>query len=79
MEVWQLQKFDKATIDRDEDDVVLCLLITEKKKGNALKKVWLMEDVKQLSEACMMCTIDGDTFFCLQRIPGSVTQACPAI
>ena len=27
------------------------------------KKVWFAEDVKQPSEAGMICTIDGNTFF----------------
>ena len=35
----------------------------ENKKKNVRKTVWFTEDVKQPSEAGMMCTIDGDTFF----------------
>ena len=38
-----------------------------------------MEDVKQPSEAGMMCTIDGDTFFHSWRIPGLETQVHHAI
>ena len=43
------------------------------------KKVWFTGDVKQPSEACMMCTINGDTFFSSQRIPGLEAQVHPAI
>ena len=70
------KKFEKAerATNKDEDDMVLCSLITENKKENAKKKVWFAEDVKQPSKAGMMCSIDGDTFFHLPRIPGSKTQ-----
>ena len=76
-----IKKIEKAkrAIDRDEDEVVLCLLTKENKKENAKKKVWFMEDVKQPSKAGMMCTIDGDTFFCSQRILGSETEVHHAI
>ena len=49
-------------IDGDEDDMVLCSLMSENKKE--CKKVRFAEDVKQPSEAGIMCTIDGDTYFC---------------
>ena len=68
-----IKKFKKAerAIDGDEDELVLCSLMRESKKENVKKKkVQFAEDVKQLSEAGMMCTIDGNTFFCSQRIPG---------
>ena len=42
-----------------------------KTKENKEKKVPFAEDVKQPSEAGMMCIIDGNTFFCSQRICGS--------
>ena len=60
------KKFEKAerAIDGDEDDVVLCLLMSESKKNVKTKKVRIAEDVKQPLEGDMMCTIDGDTFFC---------------
>ena len=59
------EKFEKAEkdIDGDEDVLVLCLLTSECKKESKNKKVLFVEDVKQPSESCMMCTIDGDTFF----------------
>ena len=62
------KKFEKAerAIDGDEDDLVLYSLTKENEKENAKKKV--QEDVKQLFEAGMMCTIDGDSFFCSQKI-----------
>ena len=59
--------------------MVLCSLMKENKKENAKQKVWSMDDVKQPSEAGMMCTIDCDTFFCSQRIPGLETQVHCAI
>ena len=37
--------------------------MNESKQENKKKKVTFMEDVKQPSEAGMMCTIDGDTIF----------------
>ena len=43
----------------------------ELKKENVKKKVWFVKDVKQTMEASMMCAIDGETFFCSQRIHGS--------
>ena len=69
-------KFEEAekAIDRDEHDLVLCLLINESKKEIKQKIVWFAEDVEQPLEACMMCTINGDTFFCSQRIPRLETQ-----
>ena len=75
------KKFGKAerVIDGDENDIVLCSLTKENKKDNTKKKVLFMEDVKQPSEADMMCTIDGDSFFCSQRIPGLETQVHHAI
>ena len=39
----------------------------DNKEENVKNKVWFMEDVKKPMEAGMMCTIDGDTFFCSQR------------
>ena len=62
------KKFEKAekaekAIDGDEDDLVLCSLTRESKKESKKIKVRFMEDVKQPSEAGMMCTIDRDTFF----------------
>ena len=70
------KKFEKEerAIDRDEDDVLLCLLLSESKKECKNKKVWFVEDVKQPLEIGMMCTIDGNTFFCSQRISGLETQ-----
>ena len=61
----QNKKIEKAerAIDGDEDDVVLCLLTSESKKECKNKKGWFMENIKQPSEADMMCTIDGDIFF----------------
>ena len=58
------KKFEKGekAIDGDENDVVLCLLMTENKKEN-VKKVQFAEDVKQPSEAGMICTIHSDTFY----------------
>ena len=52
----------ERAIDRDEDDLVLCLLMSESKKECKNTKVWFAEEVKQPLEAGMMCTIDGDTF-----------------
>ena len=59
------EKFEKEekAIDGDEDDVVSCLLMMESKQESIKKKVWFTEVVKQPSEAGMMCTIDGDTFY----------------
>ena len=59
------KKFEKAerAIDGEEDDLVLCLLTSESTKECKNKKVLFAGDVKQPSEAGMMCTIDGDTFF----------------
>ena len=67
------KKFEKAerAIDRDRDKLVLCSLMSECKTKRIEKKVWFAEDVKQPTEAVMMCTINSDTSFCLQRIPGS--------
>ena len=58
------EKFEKAekAIDGDEDDMVLCSFSMESKKENVKKNVWFMDDVKQSSEAGMMCTINGDMF-----------------
>ena len=36
-------------------------------KENEKKKVQFMEDVKQPSEAGMMCTIDGNTIFSFMK------------
>ena len=60
------KKFEKAesVIDGDKNDVVLCLLTSLSKKECKNKEVWSMEDVKQPLEAGVMCTIDGDIFFC---------------
>ena len=57
--------FEKVerTIDINEDDLVLCLLTSETKKGTKKKKVRFAEDVKQPLEGGMMSTINGDTFF----------------
>ena len=73
--------FEKAerAIDGDEDDVVFCLLTSESEKDCKKNKAWFMKDVKKPSEAGMMCTIDGDKFFCSQRRPGSVIQVHHAI
>ena len=38
-----------------------------KTKENEKKKVQLAEDVKQPSEAGMICTIDGNTFFVFMK------------
>ena len=59
------KKYEKAekAFDRDKDGLVLCLLMTENKKENVNKKAWFAEDVELPSEAGMICTIDGDTFF----------------
>ena len=46
--------------------MVLCLL-TMKKKENVKKKVQFRDDVKQPTEAGMMCTINGDTFYSFTR------------
>ena len=58
----KIEKVERA-IDGDEDDVLLCLMMSESKKECKKKKVWFAEDVKQPSEAGMMCIIDGYTFF----------------
>ena len=42
---------------------MLCSLTMEIKKENVKKKVRFMKDVKQPSEAGMMCTIERDTFY----------------
>ena len=68
----QYEKAEKA-IDEDKDDLVVCSLSMENEKENAKKKVWFAEDVKQHSEAGMMCTIDGDTFFHSQKTHGLET------
>ena len=59
------KKFEKAerAFDGDEDDMVLCLLMSEGKKESKKKKVLFTQDLKQPSKVGMMCTIDGDTFF----------------
>ena len=66
MENRPLKNCEKAerAIDGDEDDSVLCLLKSESKKETKKNKVWFVEDDKQPSEAGMLCTINGDTFFC---------------
>ena len=46
---------------------MLCLLTMENKKENVKKKVRFMEDVKQPSEAGIMCTIIGVTFFSFMK------------
>ena len=69
----KIEKAEKA-VDKDEDNLVLCLLMSESKKESKKKKVWFVEDVTQPLEVGMMCTIDGDTFFHSQRIPGLETQ-----
>ena len=43
--------------------MVLCLLMIESKKECVKKKVRFTEYVKQLLEAHMMCTINGDMFY----------------
>ena len=48
--------------------------MSESKKESKKKNVWFVEDVKQPLKAGMMCTIEGDTFFHSQRIPGLETQ-----
>ena len=65
----KFQEAERAN-DADKDDMVLCSLTKGCKKENAKKKVQFTEDVKHFLEAGMMYTIDGDTFFCSQRIPG---------
>ena len=52
----------KKSVGKEEDDLVLCLLMLENKKENVQKKVKFFEDVKQPSKVGMLCTIDGDTF-----------------
>ena len=42
-------------------------------KENVKKEVWFAEDVEKLLGAGMMCTIDRDTFFSLQRMHGLET------
>ena len=44
------------------DELVPCLLTLKHKKENVKKKLWFVEDVKQPSDACVMCSINGDTF-----------------
>ena len=70
------KKFEKAekAVDGDGEDLVLCPLMSESKKEIEKKKVRFTENGKQPLEAGMMCTIDGDTFFCSWRIPGPETQ-----
>ena len=47
---------------------MLCSLTRDSKKENVeKKKVWFAEDVKQLSKAGMMCTIDGNTIFLFMK------------
>ena len=58
----KIEKAERA-IDVDEDDVVLCSLMSDCKKECKNKKVWFMEDLKQPSEAGMMWMIEDDTFF----------------
>ena len=43
-----------------------CLLMMQIKIENE-KKTWFAKDVKQLLEAGMMCTINGDTFFSFKQ------------
>ena len=65
------KKFEKAkkAVDGDEDDLMLCSLMrASKTKEN--KKVWFAEDVKQSSEAGVICTIDGNTFFLFTKHTG---------
>ena len=73
-------KYEKAekAIDGDEDDVVLCLLTMENRKENVKEKVHFAEDDKQPSEAGMMCTINGDTFFSFTKNMwiGDSSEAC---
>ena len=56
----KVEKAERA-IDGDENDLVFCLLLSESKTKSKKKKVQFMEDVKQPSEAGMICTIDGET------------------
>ena len=58
----KIEKGEKAIVG-DEDDMVLCLFTMESKKENVKEKVWFVGDVKQPSEAGMMCTVDGNMFF----------------
>ena len=60
------KKFKKAkkAVDEDKDDLVLFLLMSESKtKENKKEKDRFAEDVKQSSEAGMVCTIDSNKFF----------------
>ena len=43
--------------------MVLCSSTTENKKESVKKKIPFVENMKQPSEAGMMSTIDGDTFY----------------
>ena len=63
----------EKAIDENKGDLVLCLLTMEIKKENVKKNVQFTEDVKKPMEAGMMCTINGDTFFCSQRTYGLET------
>ena len=60
------KKFEKAekAIDGDGDELLLCSLMRDSKKENNTekKKVWFVDNIKQPSEAGMMCTFDGNTF-----------------
>ena len=50
----EFEKAEKA-IDGDEDDLMLCLLMSESKNECKKKKVWFPEGLKQPPEAGIMC------------------------
>ena len=64
------KKFEKAVIviERDNGDIVLCLLMMENKRESVKRKVWFVIDVRQPSKVGMMCTINGDTFYSFTKI-----------
>ena len=59
----KIYKKGEKAIDGEEDNLVLCFLAMENRRENVKQKVLFAEDVKQPSEAGLMCTIDGDSFF----------------
>ena len=56
------KKAEKA-VDEDEDDLVLCSIMTEIKAENVRKKVRFTQDFKSPLEADIMCAINRGIFF----------------
>ena len=66
--IWEKRKQKKneeakKAVDGNGDELVFCSLMMENKKVKEKKKAVFVEGVKMPTEAGILCSIDGDTFF----------------